>query len=464
MKKLLFMLAACLFVLVSCEPEPILSLDKETLKFNENAGDATVYVTANNDWTVTSEAEVASMGPFYKVSPVAGSGSGYITVSVEPNVKLRARKAVVTVTCSSRKESVVKTFTIEQTCPVGEAVVDHYEITGTTGANSILLAEGGIITLYIKANAPWDLDSDGTESIESVSSSGYDVTINATVGPCPVFEGRKIKFTLSCQTEAGGNTHTYEFDQAGGIIVYGGEIYHAAQMRDGKWWMNENLRYIPAGMTPSDDVNAVTNGLWYPVVINELTPDVASVKFSTSADDIKAQGYLYNTETALGLKTGDLTAENCKNYEGVQGICPSGWHIPTKADIVGLVGKTNAKEDTNPNAPYYDPDLNGGNGSVAKLNADGFNAGAWGALSVANTTMAKGTLMGAIKAYQGGMNTGYIAGSTLVDTGKNLTTNADGSLKNCQFMGLMPYIGNGTYNGALNNFRNGVTVRCVKNN
>ena len=464
MKKLLFMLAACLFVLVSCEPEPILSLDKEILKFNENAGDATVYVTANNDWTVTSEAEVASMGPFYKVSPVAGSGSGYITVSVEPNVKLRARKAVVTVTCSSRKESVVKTFTIEQTCPVGEAVVDHYEISVTTGANSILHPEGSTITLYIKANAPWTLDSDGTESIESVSSSGYDVTINATVGPCPVFEGRKIKFTLSCQTEAGGNTHTYEFDQAGGIIVYGGEIYHAAQMRDGKWWMNENLRYIPAGMTPSDDVNAVTNGIWYPVVINELTPDVASVKFSTSADDIKAQGYLYNTETALGLKTGDLTAENCKNYEGVQGICPSGWHIPTKADIVGLVGKTNAKDDTNPNAPYYDPDLNGGNGSVALLNANGFNAGAWGALSIANTTMAKGTLMGAIKAYQGGMNTGYIAGSTLIDTGKNLTTNADGSLKNCQFLGLMPYIGNGTYNGALNNFRNGVTVRCVKNN
>ena len=458
MKKLLFLLAACLFVLVSCEPEPILSLDKETLKFNENASDATVYITANNDWTVTGD------NAFYKISPVAGTGSGYITVSVDPNATMTNRKAIVTVTCSSRKESASKTFTIEQTCPVGEAVVDHYEITGTTGANSILLAEGGIITLYIKANAPWDLDSDGTESIESVSSSGYDVTINATVGPCPVFEGRKIKFTLSCQTEAGGNTHTYEFDQAGGIIVYGGEIYHAAQMRDGKWWMNENLRYIPAGMTPSDDVNAVTNGIWYPVVINELTPDVASVKFSKEAADIKAQGYLYNTETALGLKTGDLTAENCKNYEGVQGICPSGWHIPTKADIVGLVGKTNAKEDTNPNAPYYDPDLNGGNGSVAKLNADGFNAGAWGALSVANTTMAKGTLMGAIKAYQGGMNTGYIAGSTLIDTGKNLTTNADGSLKNCQFMGLMPYIGNGTYNGALNNFRNGVTVRCVKNN
>ena len=211
-------------------------------------------------------------------------------------------------------------------------------------------------------------------------------------------------------------------------------------------------------------MTAVKAGIWYPIVVDELTPDKASVKFSREAAVIKANGYLYNTETALGLKTGDLTAENCKNYEGVRGICPEGWHIPTRADIIALVGKTNAKEDTNPNAPYYDPDLNGGNASIALLNADGFNAGAWGAVSIANTTAAKASLMGAVKSYQGGMNTGYLAGSTLVDTGKNLTTNEDGSIKNCQFMGFMPFVGNGTYNGALNNYRNGVSVRCVKNN
>ena len=458
MKKLLFLLAACLFVLVSCEPEPILSLDKETLKFNENAADATVYITANNDWTVTGD------NAFYKISPVAGTGSGYITVSVEPNTTVANRKAVVTVTCSSRKESASKTFTIEQTCAVGKAEVKACVLD--PDENGKVPAEGGTVKLTLSSNGMWDISCDAADVEIKPKEGGLNIqneTI-ATVPACPVFEGRTITFSIRCETEAGVTTSEYKVEQAGGVLVYGGELYQTAKMKDGKWWMTENLRYIPSGMTPSDDVNAVTNGIWYPVVINELTPDVASVKFSKEAADIKAQGYLYNTETALGLKTGDLTVDNCKSYEGVQGICPSGWHIPTKADIVGLVGKTNAKEDTNPNAPYYDPDLNGGNGSVAKLNADGFNAGAWGALSVANTTMAKGTLMGAIKAYQGGMNTGYIAGSTLIDTGKNLTTNADGSLKNCQFMGLMPYIGNGTYNGALNNFRNGVTVRCVKNN
>jgi len=101
---------------------------------------------------------------------------------------------------------------------------------------------------------------------------------------------------------------------------------------------------------------------------------------------------------------------------------------------------------------------------VALLNADGFNANAWGAVSIANSGAAKGTAMGAVKTYQGGMNTGYLAGSSLIDTGKNITTNDDGTLKNCQFVGFMPNMNNGTYNGAWNNYRNGVSVRCVKNN
>ena len=142
-----------------------------------------------------------------------------------------------------------------------------------------------------------------------------------------------------------------------------------------------------------------------------------------------------------------------------RGICPEGWHIPTKADIVGLVGKTADKNDTNPEAPYYDAELNGGNGSVELLNAAGFNAGAWGAVSIANAASATGTTMGAIKAYQKGMNTGYIAGSTM----RQVTTNDDGSLKNVQYVAIMPNMNTGTFNGAWNNYRNGVSVRCVKN-
>ena len=460
MKKLFILLALCLFVFAACEPDPILSLDKEVVEFDAAGGNLTVAVSANNTWS----AQVGGTDSFFTVSPSAGEGNGYITVTVQPNTTQQNRSGQVTVTCSSRSMSMAKILKINQTCPIGDAVMESYGMNPPDNGTGVLAAEGGTISLQIKGNAPWEVKCDASKQLDGTDQGGYSGVVVATFDACPVFEGRTIAFTLTCQTAAGGSSHTYEFTQEGGIIVYGDEVYHAAKMKDGKWWMTENLRYIPAGATPSDDLNAVTNGIWYPLVINELTPDVASVKFSKDAADIRANGYLYNMETALGLKTGDLTVDNCKNYEGVQGICPAGWHIPTKADIVGLVGKTNDKNDTNPAAPYYDADLNGGNGSVALLNADGFNAGAWGAVSIANTTLAKASLMGAVKSYQGGMNTGYIAGSTLIDTGKNLTTNEDGSIKNCQFLGLMPFMGNGTYNGALNNYRNGVSVRCVKNN
>ena len=459
MKKLFSFLAICLFVLVSCEPDPILSLDKGTLEFSAEGGSQTVYVTANNEWSVVQD----GAEKFCTVSPASGLESGYITVTVQSNTTWANRKAKFTVTCSSNKQTMSRTLEVKQLCVVGQAQVETCVLD--PDENGKVPADGGTVKLTITANGPWVIKCDATDvTLEPVESTDPRKEVVATVPASPAFEGRTITFSVTCETEAGENTTEYKVEQAGGVLAYGGEVYHAAKMKDGKWWMTENLRYVPSGMTPSDDVNAVTNGIWYPVVIDELTPDKATVKFSKEAADIKANGYLYNTETALGLKTGDLTVENCKNYEGVQGICPDGWHIPTRAEIIALVGKTASADDTNPNAPYFDPDLNGGNASVAKLNADGFNAGAWGAVSIANTTIAKAALMGAVKAYQGGMNTGYIAGSSLIDTGKNLTTNADGSLKNCQFVGFMPNMNNGTFNGAWNNYRNGVSVRCVKNN
>ena len=458
MKKLFSFLALCLFFLVSCEPDPVISLDKEALEFSAEGGSQTIHVTANNDWNV----QASGLGDFITISPTAGTESGYFTVTVTANNTGKTRTGQFSVTCVNKKDSARKTVTFEQLCKAGRIAITDIQFSG--GGNSVP-ADGGTITMTVDASADWTLSCDAADvTLDKTSGQAGSFTVTATVGACPVFEGRALTFKGECKTEAGGVMVDIAMAQDGGVLTYGGETYHAAKMKDGKWWMTENLRYIPAGMTPSDDVNAVTNGIWYPVVIDELTPDKATVKFSQAEADIKANGYLYNTETALGLQTGALTVENCKNYEGVQGICPEGWHIPTRADIIALVGKTADKDDTNPNAPYYDAALNGGNGSAAMLNADGFNANAWGALSIANTTAAKGTLMGAVKAYQGGMNTGYVAGSTLIDTGKNLTTNEDGSIKNCQFVGLMPNMNNGTYNGAWNNYRNGVSVRCVKNN
>ena len=106
--------ALCLFDLSACEPEPVLSLDKESIGFDQNGGSQTVAVTANNTWNV-----VVDNSGFYSVTPMSGTENGYITIQVDPNASASSRNAQVAVICSSRDMSVTKVVRISQTCPAG---------------------------------------------------------------------------------------------------------------------------------------------------------------------------------------------------------------------------------------------------------------------------------------------------------------------------------------------------------
>ena len=240
-------------------------------------------------------------------------------------------------------------------------------------------------------------------------------------------------------------------------VLYGGVTYAAYEMQDGKVWMKENLRYIPEGYTPSSDLKNVTAGVYMPVVLNEAH---TAVEFGT-ADDAARQGYLYQSEVALGLKVGDITtAEQAQALEGTRGICPEGWHIPTADDILGLVGKAVSPLTTNEDAPYYDKVKK--NATFDLLNADGFNAAAWGAVSIIDNTKTAGTLMGWLKACPDVIGSGYLCGSTYAGVTYNTKDDPESGIKNVQFYGFMPMANNGTFNGAKLSYRVAASVRCVK--
>ena len=246
-----------------------------------------------------------------------------------------------------------------------------------------------------------------------------------------------------------------------GYFTYDGVKYNVVMMKDGKWWMAQNLAYLPGGCTPATDLTAVTAGVFAPLKINE---GKTAAEFTTDPAVVAKNGYLYQAEFALGLKVGDLQSEaDAKLLEAAQGICPKGWHIPTLDDIVALVGKS-VGATTVETAPYYD----GANGSIVKLNEDGFNMDAVGAISIQDNTKTAGTFMGWASGYPDKLSSGMFCGSTFAGVTYNTKDDATSGVKNLQFYGFMPMTNKTsenqyTCNGTKVSYRIAGPVRCVRN-
>ena len=297
---------------------------------------------------------------------------------------------------------------------------------------------------------------------EAELTAGKQYVINMIVNPKDLvvaFAGEIEDWENGGEIGSGDNTLIEQLDK--GFITYHEAKYTVAKMKDGKWWMTQNLRYVPEGITVSDNLSAVTAGVFYPIVVNE---GQTAAEFSKDITVINAKGYLYQAEVALGLKVGDLTSvAQAEALESAQGICPKGWHVPTIGDITGLVGKAVSPIATNAEAPYYD----GNNGSIPLLNADGFNMEAYGAISIADNTKTAGTFMGFLAAYKEHIATGMFCGSSYAGVTYNTNGDPDSGVKNLQFYGFMPMTNKATEaeytcNGTKVSYRIAAPLRCVR--
>lgn len=239
--------------------------------------------------------------------------------------------------------------------------------------------------------------------------------------------------------------------QGGGLTVeWGGVKYKVVTLKDGRTWMAENLRYVPAGKTPSSDP-ADKNGVWYPCDLDKkVDPSL-----------VETYGLLYSYPVLLGIEGEELTAENYDKYEGAQGICPDGWHIPTKAEWLKLTGSGSGGL-SDPTSPYFDAAQSGG--SIAALNKDGFNFAGCGYIN-ANSISATPTYMANRSAAdQSACGMGYYAGSSGYQVLYNTTGDATSGIKNIQYYAAMVTY-NASYNRvtvAYNGGYCGVPVRCIK--
>ncbi len=274
-----------------------------------------------------------------------------------------------------------------------------------------------------------------------------------------VLAGEIENWTDGGEITGGGPSFSENLEE--GYFTYDDVKYNVVKMKDGKWWMAQNLAYLPEGCTPATDLTAVTAGVFAPIQVNA---GQTAAEFTTDPAVVARNGYLYQAEVALGLKVGDLTSvADAQKLEAAQGICPKGWHIPTLQDIKGLVGKC-AGETTNADAPYY----SNGDGLIKLLNADGFNMEAVGAVSILDNTRASGTFMGFLSAYKDRLSSGMFCGSTYAGVTYNTSGDEASGVKNLQFYGLMPMTNKAsedlyTCNGTKVSYRIAAPVRCVRN-
>lgn len=250
-------------------------------------------------------------------------------------------------------------------------------------------------------------------------------------------------------------------------FLYDDVKYNTVTLANGTTWMAEPLIYLPKGYTPSTDPTADSH-VWYPY---EIKADGATVA-TTEESAIKELGYLYDFQVALGGK--EITESNLNSFEGAQGICPKGWHIPTRLEYFNLVGKTTNDVDgkvpaDGDKALFYNAVYDGA--KISSLNNAGFNYQFSGVRMATSLTGAGSYQKTAIAedaniqtSWHGKPAINYLMTSTAFKPVYNSTS---GLLTNIQFFGLMSTINASKYSeGRLSlsyvSIKAGMQLRCVR--
>lgn len=348
MRKLLIWFAAATLALASCAEAPEINIDKEDLELNHNGGSFSFDVTSNCNWDLICDSDADSL---LTISQMSGSaGTTTITVDVIKNESTAILKHYFTAVAHGTQKDALKTLTVTQDAPA-------YVMFNKTIATADYI--GGEYVFTVSSNFPWEITVDGdieVEPLTGTNENGSD-TITVTI---PEYEGetdRNFSLSVTAKGDDVVVNDKLEITQTSPALTVGSRSYKIKKMGDGRWWMVENLCYAAKGITIGDG----TCGVWYPC------SDFAD-EADDSADGIIAKGLLYSDAVAFNT---NITTTTCRRQEGAQGICPDGWHIPTAAEFMRLVGKsTDPNLETITDAPYYDAARDCG--SLTKLKEAGF--------------------------------------------------------------------------------------------
>ena len=142
---------------------------------------------------------------------------------------------------------------------------------------------------------------DSSASIDDSSCLYYD--------ECGVCDGDNSSCTDACGVVNGDNSTC--LDACGDLISHEGYNYITVQIGD-QCWFSENCRYLPEVSDPSIDSTTEPHYYVYGYTGTDVTAAQATANYAT-------YGVLYNWPAVM-----------------TEGICPSGWHIPSDGEFTEL--------------------------------------------------------------------------------------------------------------------------------
>lgn len=144
-----------------------------------------------------------------------------------------------------------------------------------------------------------------------------------------------LLFASSCEKDDNAiksNTVINPDEKTGTLTDIQGNVYKIVKIGE-QWWMAENLKYLPS-VTGSTSVSE-TSPYYYVYDYNGTV--VANAK---ATDNYTTHGVLYNWAAAMAG-----SPSSTDNPSGVQGVCPTGWHLPSNAEwtqLTDYLGGTSA--------------------------------------------------------------------------------------------------------------------------
>jgi uncharacterized protein (TIGR02145 family) len=116
------------------------------------------------------------------------------------------------------------------------------------------------------------------------------------------------------------------------------EEYYIGNFDDAGVWMLENLRYVPTAADYMHNPATSNDNKYYayPREVSGTTPysDLTGIESTwKGSENLRRMGILYNwagaTDGKNGSKGNQSNAIYDTNYEKIQGVCPTGWHLPS---------------------------------------------------------------------------------------------------------------------------------------